>query len=113
MIEIRRLNRWALTALVACSAHDTDAELARDAEIVPSTLADLKSGRRDASERVLGLLADVLDVDPRALRADPYEVTRALLEVVDAAKALAPHINGHDFGLRDALAGLDGGDDDG
>lgn len=103
MAPIRRLNRWALEELLERCPH-TYSEVARDAETAPSTLSDLKSGRRDASDDLLARIAEALDADERALRCDPYELLPALLAVLEAAEQLSPHLNGHDFGLRDALS---------
>lgn len=107
MNQSARVNRWALTALVE-RGERSKAEVARDAMVSPGTLSDLLSGRRDASEETLTRIAEALNVDVRAVSADPYGIVDRLVAVADAATVLAPHINGHDFGLRDALRGLHG-----
>lgn len=112
-----RTNRWALALILdqrlatadttAAPMWDSRAAFARDAEVTPSTVADILAGRRDASAEVRARLADTLRVDERAISADPFDVTCPLHRVADAARRLAPHLNGHDFGLRAALAELD------
>jgi transcriptional regulator with XRE-family HTH domain len=108
MVTFRRLNRWSLDAHVARDPLGRSRSIiARDTDIARSTLTDLLTGRRDASLELIERLADTLDVDHRALVTDPHGVFPALSRIAESARALAPHINGHDFGLRDALAELD------
>lgn len=105
---LRRLNRWALSALFECSEFPSVSRFATELEVSShSTVFDLLSGRRDASEALMARLAEALECDVKALSADPFGIVGPLLKVAEAARELAPHLNGHDFGLRAALAELD------
>lgn len=103
----RRLNRWALRAQFECSPFDTVSAFGVQADSRHSTILDAMSGRRDASEQLIDRMAEALEVDRRALLADPYGATPPLLELLKAARGLAPHLNGHDFGLRAAVEACD------
>lgn len=106
MDGLRRLNRWTFSTLVERDPR-TKSEVARDAEAAPSTITGLLSGRRDASAELIDRLADVFGEDRRVLLCDPYGLVPHLERVVNRAIELAPHLNGHDFGLRDALDDLE------
>ena len=109
-MPITRTNRWSLGALVARDPRPK-IEIARDASAAPSTLSDVISGRRDASEALIDALAGVLretgELDRRALLTDPFGIVAPLYQVLACARELVPHLNGHDFGLREAVAEVD------
>jgi hypothetical protein len=86
---------------------ESPSAFATEAEVRHSTVFDVLSGRRDASEQLLATMADRLDVPVEALSTDPYGVVPPLLKVAASARRLAPELNGHDFGLRRALADLE------
>lgn len=98
---------WALEALIERGPHESRAQFSRDAEIATSTLSDLLKGRRQPSEPLLEKLAETAGVDVRAIAGDPHGVVPPLQKVAEAARRLAPHLNGHDFGLRRALNELE------
>lgn len=71
MIDVK-LNRVALTEFRERSGF-TKAALAREAGISTGALADLESGRRNASPAMIRRLAEALKVPLPALVADPDE----------------------------------------
>jgi hypothetical protein len=103
MPKPRRLNRWALAALVERDPR-SKSEIARDARSTPSALNDVLVGRRDASQELVGKLAGALAVDGRAISADPDGVVARLMAVAEVARQLQPQVNGP---LSAAIADLD------
>lgn len=105
---VRRQNRWALSALIRChDEFDTTSRFASALGSTHSTVFDAVSGRRDVSAELLERMADTLSEDVRAISSDPYGVRAPLLHIADCARELIPHLNGHDFGLRQAIEDFD------
>lgn len=87
-----RTNRWALAALIESSDHRNRTAFGRVAGISRGSLADILSGRRDAGADALERMADALDVDVRAISADPDAMVPALRGACRGARATAERL---------------------